>query len=159
MHDRRQARKEREDLAQAVRHISEGEKRLAEQQRLIEQVAENGQDTAEAEKLAWKFEENPLGPNYGPNKQPGLQWTPMAYCGQGPRLKLFRLRIFRIVPDNQKQEFIGHPLRHMIWLNYCKIYILSTQANRGPLRALTALTFCRVQYGVPSLCTSPVVAL
>jgi len=51
------ARKEREDLAQADQHIAEGEKRLAEQQRLIEQMAENGQETAEAEKLARNFEE------------------------------------------------------------------------------------------------------
>jgi phage-related minor tail protein len=49
--------KEREDLAQADRHIAEGERRSAEQQRLIEQIAEAGQSTAEAKRLLWNFEE------------------------------------------------------------------------------------------------------
>ena len=52
-----QASKEREDLAQADQHIAEGEARLAEQRRLIGQMTENGQDSAEAEKLARNFEE------------------------------------------------------------------------------------------------------
>lgn len=57
MHDRHRAKREREDLARADRHIAEGEKRLAEQRRLIARKTETGQDTAEADKLAHNFEE------------------------------------------------------------------------------------------------------
>jgi len=49
--------KEREDLTRAERHIAEGEVRLAEQRRLIEQMAEDGRSTAEAERLAQNLEE------------------------------------------------------------------------------------------------------
>ena len=47
---------EREQLALADRHIAEAKERIAEQRRLIEQMAENGQDTAQAERMLRDFE-------------------------------------------------------------------------------------------------------
>jgi hypothetical protein len=47
---------EREQLALADRHIAEGEARLARQRRLVEQMAEQGQDTAEAKRMLRDFE-------------------------------------------------------------------------------------------------------
>ena len=44
-------RKEREDLAKANRDIAEGERRIADQKALIAWMTEQGQETAEHEKL------------------------------------------------------------------------------------------------------------
>ena len=48
-------RKEREDLAEADVHITEGERRLAQQITLIEWMAKKGHDTEEATKLLWNY--------------------------------------------------------------------------------------------------------
>lgn len=46
---------EREQLVLADRHVAEGEARLAKQRRLVEQMAEKGQDTAQAERMFRDF--------------------------------------------------------------------------------------------------------
>lgn len=47
---------EREHLALADRHIAEGDARISKQRRLVEQMAEKGQDTVEAERMLRNFE-------------------------------------------------------------------------------------------------------
>jgi hypothetical protein len=51
------AQQEREDLAQADRHIATGEQHIADQRCRIEVMTAKGQDTAEAERLLQTFEE------------------------------------------------------------------------------------------------------
>jgi hypothetical protein len=48
---------EREHLAKANRDIAEGERRVAEQIILIQQMTERGQDTTQAQQLLQNYEE------------------------------------------------------------------------------------------------------